>query len=185
MHLLNALQVVEPSKINFEKRYLRKRGDIVWANVSSSLVCDSHGNPQNFITHIQNITERKRAEEALQASEERYRTLVTLSPDALYVHVGGKIALVNPAICRLLGARDQSRLLGKPVFDIVHPDYHDKLRERWNLIFGGQPAPPLEEKFVRLDGTTSGSGGKRGCYRLAGIERGASHCPRHHRAQAR
>jgi PAS domain S-box-containing protein len=96
---------------------------------------------------------RRRAEESLRESEERYRALVTFSPDPLYVHVDGHVTLVNPAICQLLGAEDPSQLVGKSVFEIVHPDYHEKVRERWNIVFSGQPAPLLEEKFIRLDGT--------------------------------
>ena len=50
----------------FEKRYLQKNGEPVWAQVNSTLLKDSAGKSLRFITHILNITERKRAEEALQ-----------------------------------------------------------------------------------------------------------------------
>jgi len=108
----------------------------------------------------QDALERKKVREAmdeteraLRESEERYRTLVTFSPDALYVHVDNRIILVNPALCKLLGADDPSQLIGRSVFEIVHPAYYEKIRERWNLIFGGEPAPRIEEKFIRLDGS--------------------------------
>ena len=109
---------------------------------------------------IKDALERKKVREAmdeteraLRESEERYRTLVTFSPDALYVHVDNRIILVNPALCKLLGADDPSQLIGRSVFEIVHPAYYEKIRERWNLIFGGEPAPRIEEKFIRLDGS--------------------------------
>ena len=140
-------------KINFEKRYICKRGDVIWANVASSLLHDSRGTPQYFITHIQNITERKSTEGALRESEESYRALVTLSTDAIYVHVDTRITFVNPAMCKLLGAENPLQLIDKSIFEIVHPDDHQKMRERWNLVFSGQRAPLLEETFVRLDGT--------------------------------
>jgi PAS domain S-box-containing protein len=96
---------------------------------------------------------RKKMEETLRESEERYRTLVTFSPDALFVHVDDRLTLVNPAFCQLLGAADQSQLIGRSVLELVPPQYQDKVRERWNLIPGGQPAPLHEGQFIRLDGT--------------------------------
>ncbi len=98
--------------------------------------------------------ERQRAEQVRRESEERFQALVNFSPDGVYLHVEGRVTFANPAMCRLLGATDPAQLLGKSVFDIVHPDFHALVRERWQTIFADQPAPPLEEKFVRLDGTT-------------------------------
>lgn len=102
---------------------------------------------------LEEIEERKRTEELLRESEERYRALVTFSPNAIYVHFDSHVTLVNPAICQMLGANDPSQLIGKSVFDIVHPDYHKIIRERWKQVFNGQLAPLIEEKFIRLDGT--------------------------------
>ena len=61
--------------------------------------------------------------------------------------------MANPTICRLLGADAPSQLMGKSVFEIVHPDYHEMVRERWKLVLSGQLAPLAEEQFIRLDGT--------------------------------
>ena len=96
---------------------------------------------------------RQQAEKTLRESEERYRAMVTSSPDALLVHLDGRVTFVNPSFCLMLGAQSPSQLIGKPVFEIVRPQDHEKERERWNLISGGQPAPPLEGQFIRLDGT--------------------------------
>ena len=56
----------EVERTTFEKRYFRKDGHIVWGQVSSSLVRTAQGAPMYFISHVQDITERKRAEEALR-----------------------------------------------------------------------------------------------------------------------
>jgi PAS domain S-box-containing protein len=56
----------EIDHIQFEKRYFHKQGHIVWAQVSSSLVRDAQGTPSYFISHVQDITELKRTEEALR-----------------------------------------------------------------------------------------------------------------------
>lgn len=97
---------------------------------------------------------RRHKEEELRESEDRYRHLVEFSPDAIAVHIGGRFVFVNRAGIALIGAKDLSELVGKPILDIVHPDYHDTVRTRLRQQSGGVLGQPfLEEKFVQLDGT--------------------------------
>jgi two-component system, cell cycle sensor histidine kinase and response regulator CckA len=63
----------EMEVFHFEKRYLRKDGTVVWGLVSSTLIRDTQRKPLYFVTQIVDITERKRAEEALRKSEGRLR----------------------------------------------------------------------------------------------------------------
>ncbi len=86
-------------------------------------------------------------------SEERYRKLLMLSPDANFVHVDGLITLVNLAFCKLMGATGPGQLLGRPAVGVVHPDFHALVRARQQKHFANEPIPPSEMKFVRLDGT--------------------------------
>lgn len=65
----------EKPSIRLEKRYIHKDGHIVWADMSTVLQRDDQGNPQYFITTIQDITNRKLAEQKLQDSEEHLRKL--------------------------------------------------------------------------------------------------------------
>jgi PAS domain S-box-containing protein len=64
-----------------EKRYLHKSGSVVWAALTCSLVRDAQGRPLHFISQLQDITERKLAEQLSRANEERFRALVELSND--------------------------------------------------------------------------------------------------------
>ena len=59
-----------------ERRYRHKRGGVVWALSATTLLRDAAGQPQHFITQIQDITRRKQAEEALRQSEEQLRQVV-------------------------------------------------------------------------------------------------------------
>ena len=63
----------ETRSFRMEKRYVRKNGRIVWVDMSTSAVCDARGKPIYFVTHAQDITERKQAEEAVRQSEERLK----------------------------------------------------------------------------------------------------------------
>jgi PAS domain S-box-containing protein len=90
----------------------------------------------------------------LKESEERYRSLVELSPDAIVVHHAGKFTYVNPAAVKLWGASGAQELIGKSILDVVHPDYHDHVRERVDYILEFQKATELaEQKCLRLDGS--------------------------------
>ncbi|MDP1565277.1 MAG: PAS domain S-box protein, partial [Polaromonas sp.] len=83
-----------------EKRYLHKSGSIVWVVLTCSLVRDAQGRPLHFISQLQDITERKLAEERSRANEERFRALVELSNDWFweqdenfrFVQIAGQVA---------------------------------------------------------------------------------------------
>ena len=89
----------------FEKHYRHRLGHIIHAQVSSSLVRDAGGHPQYFISQVQDITERKLAEDALRESEEKFKTLADTSPLAIYMSVGieQKAEYINPKFVSLFG----------------------------------------------------------------------------------
>jgi PAS domain S-box-containing protein len=99
--------------------------------------------------------QRRQAEEALQSSEERYRSLVELSPDALFVQTDERIVFINTAGVKLLGATEVGDLIGKPVEQIIHPKYLKAVQRRMRRMHEeGKPVPFLEQKLLRLDGVS-------------------------------
>src|SRR5215468_3807256 len=74
--------------------------------------------------------ERRRAQDALHSSEERYRSLVELSPDALFVHSDERIVFINSAGVRLLGAPSAREIVGRPVRDFIHPGSWKRFQNR-------------------------------------------------------
>ena len=102
--------------------------------------------------NIRDITERMRAEELLQESEERYRNLIEMSPEAIAVHQQGKFVYVNPSGEKLIGAQTHQDLIGKPILDIVHPAYRESVIKRIRQTVNGDKASLTEEKFIKFDG---------------------------------
>ena len=72
IRLFDAMMAGGPDFV-IEKRYVRPDGSVVWVNKSVTLVRDSGGRPSSAVAIVQDITDRKQAEEALQASEQRLR----------------------------------------------------------------------------------------------------------------
>ena len=100
------------------------------------------------------INERKRMEETLRESEERYRKLVELSPDGIAIHAEGLFVFMNPAGMRILGAVSPEQVIGVSPLTIVHPDFHESFTARvHDLKSKADRVPWIEQKYVRLDGT--------------------------------
>lgn len=98
--------------------------------------------------------ERKLAEQLAQENEERHRTLVEWSPEAIAVHRDGRIIYVNPAAIKLAGAIDASDLIGLSIIDMVHPAFYQTALARIKSTYPrGEKTPMTEVRIFRLDGS--------------------------------
>jgi PAS domain S-box-containing protein len=101
------------------------------------------------------VGERRRIEISLRESEERYRQLVELSPDAIMIHREGKFHFVNGAALRMFGARAPGELIGTPILDRVAPEFREIVRNRVKKVDEEhRSSPPLEQRLLRLDGSS-------------------------------
>ncbi len=97
--------------------------------------------------------ELQEAMQALRENEEKFRSLVELSPDIIGIHKNGKIIFINPAGVRMLEAESAEQVIGRNVLDLLHPDYRERVLERIKQAMQtGKPVPFEEEKLVTLKG---------------------------------
>ncbi|MFA4958091.1 MAG: PAS domain S-box protein [Candidatus Methanoperedens sp.] len=147
------LESVETGKYStVEHVHFGKNGEKIYVEVSTSPIKDETGKVVKVIHVARDITQRKMAEEAIRESEEKFRLLVEFSPYGIIIHGDRKITFANSQAMKILGATSPGELIGKTIFDIVHPDYHDMVRERILIEETGMIAPLIEEKFLRIDG---------------------------------
>ena len=140
------IELVEGKRDHYqmEKRFLRRDGRVVWGQLHVSLVRDQKGEFKYCFGMVMDISERKRVEEDLGASEAKFRTLSDAAPAAIFVYQGNKFRYVNPA-AEVITGHSQYELLKKNFWDLAHPDVRDLIRERSLARQRGEPVPTRYE----------------------------------------
>jgi PAS domain S-box-containing protein len=136
-----------------EKAFIRKDGSTAYGEVVSFLVY-FEGKSMAVIV-VRDLTERKKAEEALKKSEESFRNLIENSPDGVLIHTldaEPKIIYVNDAIVTLVGY-SSDELIGKNADYFVHPKSVTGVRKRIERMMAKEEYnPPQEKLFIHKDG---------------------------------
>ncbi|WP_214041646.1 PAS domain S-box protein [Methanoculleus sp.] len=103
--------------VQLEKRYIRKDGRVIWGRITITFIRDPVGKPLRAISMVEDISKRKQIEEALQESEERFRSIFNESPIGIeYYDAAGNLIDVNPAALRIFGVLDRDDLVGFNLF---------------------------------------------------------------------
>ena len=132
----------------YQVRWRTKDGAIVHFDGASVPRLSESGEFLSTLCTLRDVTERKCAEEKLRKSEEKYRDLIEISPDAIYVvDANGICVLGNRASAELAGV-PQDELVGTPVADTYLPEERHLFRERLGKLKTGRTIR-FERKFVR------------------------------------
>lgn len=132
---------------------MHKQGQVIWTSYTASVLRATDGAPMYFIYQLQNITARKAAEEALQASEAHFRA--TFEQAAVGIaHIGpdGRWLRVNQRLCAILGYTREE--LARTTFHaLTHPDDRDvQLSAVHGLLAGDRVSHIREKRFLRKGG---------------------------------
>jgi len=107
----------------------------------------------SFLQSAQIIVDRKRVQEVLARSEQRYRSMLKTSPVAIWTATDRVIDYANPAAVELFGAHSEQDLIGRPYLDLVHPEDRALSRQRMEgLISETGSVPARRHRMLRVDG---------------------------------
>jgi PAS domain S-box-containing protein len=135
----------------YELRWRTKKGAIVHFDGASVPRLSVTGEFLSTLCTLRDVTERKFAEEKLRKSEEKYRDLIEISPDAIYVvDANGICVLGNRAGADLAGV-PQNKLIGMPIADTYLAEQRHLFRERLEKLKTGSTIR-FERRFVRKNG---------------------------------
>ena len=135
----------------YELRWRTKDGALVHFDGASVPRLSAAGQFLSTLCTLRDVTERKCAEEKLRKSEEKYRDLIEISPDAIYVVDANGICLLGNRAGAELAGISQDQLVGTPVTDTYLPEERHVFRERLEKLKTGSTIR-FERKFVRKNG---------------------------------
>jgi PAS domain S-box-containing protein len=141
----------ESDHLHIDKRYLLRDGRIVWVSLELSILRDAEGKPQFTLGLASDITERKRAEEELRASEHQLRAFIEDAPVC--------VAMFDRRICCLAASRrwitdygfGHTDLTGVCLYDLI-PNLPEKWRETHRRGLAGEKQHLGEDIWIRADG---------------------------------
>lgn len=138
--------------LEFEKRYIHKHGHSIWVRVRISQVKDTSGRPSHYITQIEDISERKLAEDLLRASEESYRDLFENASDLVYTFdLQLRITSLNRLAEKITGySRDEA--VGMSLGQLMPAEQWDRVRSLVDGIAAGQPPAQFEVDLQTKEG---------------------------------
>jgi PAS domain S-box-containing protein len=138
---------------SIEQRLLCKDGQVRWGNISISLVRDHQQIPQYFITVVEDITQRKRAEIALCESEERFCAIFEQAAVGIkQISISGEFIEVNQRLCEILGYTE-SELLAMTVNDVIYQDdVESDLECKRQILACETVTSSIEKRFICKDG---------------------------------
>ncbi len=137
-----------------EKRYIRKDGTVLWGSLSASAIKNKKGRFVAIIALVNDISERKIAEEALSRSEDLHRSLFQASPSGIvYLGNDGIITASSPMVLSLLHLSSDKEVNGTSIFEWIVPEDRERVQNDIGTMMRGNACTPDVYRIVRRDGS--------------------------------
>ncbi|MFL5864453.1 MAG: PAS domain S-box protein [Solirubrobacteraceae bacterium] len=134
--LIELLAAGEIPRYQFEKRYVTRRGEEIWAGLSVSAVRDEHGAPRHFIIQVEDISQRKEAQRRLQEAEAMARTerdhakaIAMAIGEGYVLTMDGEIKAINDALCAVIGFPASELIGSRPPYPFWPPEQQRAIGE--------------------------------------------------------
>ena len=130
----------------FETKLIHKDGTEIPVEVSGRILLNESGKPIGYQGNIREITERRKADEALRKSEEKYRNLIQHSDDAIYLLYNNRFEIINDRFQEIFGLtlRDVNQT-DFDIMDLVAPRSRAVVKERADHLARGETLSPRYE----------------------------------------
>ncbi|HYJ47039.1 MAG TPA: PAS domain S-box protein, partial [Pyrinomonadaceae bacterium] len=139
--------------IDYEYRVVRRDGAVRWFHDKGRIVKDEEGKPVCWQGVMLDVTERKRAEEALKASEKRYHDLIENAKDIIITHdLDGRYTSVNKAGLGITGYEHDEALKAN-LSDVIAPEFVEKARGMVARKLSGEEETTYDLEIVAKDGS--------------------------------
>ena len=150
------LSVINNKKpIPLEYRVIWPDGSVhtVWAE-AGELILDENGAPALLSGIVQDITERKQAENTLREAEELYRTIIATSPDGIVtMTLDGNISLASKRMLEMFGAELSDDVIGLSAFDFIAPEDRARASKKFKQVSQGKNVGYIQYNLRRTDGS--------------------------------
>jgi PAS domain S-box-containing protein len=134
--------------IGLEAKWKRRDGSTIFVRETSNVIRGADGSVLYYDGVIEDVSERKRAEDALRESEERFRNLTSAAFESIVISEDGKIIDINDQGLKMFGF-ERAEMIGRKIIEFVSPEWRDRVAENIRT----RRETLYEHELLRKDGT--------------------------------
>lgn len=131
-------------------RFQHRLGHYIWLEITANSIAHGENGLPEVVMVARDVTRRKIDDAELQESEERYRKLIELMPDALLLHKDGVIFFANTVLMQMLEVPRMELLIGQHIHEYLHPSSIGLSSERLATLSRAEQALPYAEMQIHL-----------------------------------